>query len=133
MRVSLPYGPYTGHPARNPAEDEDGGHFHDAEPLQATYTFKMAHDTADVRTGFCRGRVLQLLSGDCDFTGSCRDEGQHLSERFYDGHCSGRQFLQAAFLVQYLSAWIPDRTCTQDFTFPGEKGYGILHGVRRLL
>ena len=133
MRVSLSYGPFTGHHARDPAEDQDGRDLHDAEPLQTSYTGKVDNDPVNVRTGFCGWRVLQLLPGTCDFSGIGRNEGQYLSEWIYDGNRAGRQFLQTAVLVQYMSTWLSHWAYTQDITIPGEKGYNILYGVRGLL
>ena len=49
MRVSLSYGPFTGHHARDPAEDQDGRDLHDAEPLQTSYTGKVDNDPVNVR------------------------------------------------------------------------------------
>ena len=133
MRVSLSYGPFTGHHARDPAEDQDGRDLHDAEPLQASYTGKVVNDPVNVRIGLRRWRVLQLLPCTCDFPGIGRNEGQHLSEWIYDGNRAGRQLFQTAVLVQYLSAWLSHWVFTQDITIPGEKGYGILHRVWGLL
>ena len=133
MRVSLPYGSSTGRHARDPAEDQDGRDLHDAEPLQTAYTGKVVNDSVNVRAGLRGWRILQLLPGTCDFPGIGRNEGQHLSEWIYDGNRAGRQFLQTAVLVQYLSSWLPDRSYAQDITIPGEKGYDILYGVRSLL
>ena len=133
MRVSLSYGPFTGHHARDPAEDQDGRDLHDAESLQTPYTGKVVNDPVNVRTGFCGWRVLQLLPGTCDFSGIGRNEGQYLSEWIYDGNRAGRQFLQTAVLVQYMSTWLSHWAYTQDITIPGEKGYNILYGVRGLL
>lgn len=133
MRVSLSYGPFTGHHARDPAEDQDGRDLHDAEPLQTSYTGKVDNDPVNVRIGLRRWRVLQLLPCTRDFPGIGRNEGQHLSEWIYDGNRAGRQFLQTAVLVQYMSTWLSHWAYTQDITIPGEKGYNILYGVRGLL
>ena len=133
MRVSLSYGSFTGHHARDPTEDQDGRDLHDAESLQTSYTGKVVNDPVNVRAGLRRWRVLQLLPGTCDFPGISRNEGQHLSEWIYDGIRAGRQFLQTAVLVQYLSAWLSHWVFTQDITIPGEKGYGILHRVWGML
>ena len=63
MRVSLSYGSFTGHHARDPTEDQDGRDLHDAESLQTSYTGKVVNDPVNVRTGLRRWRVLQLLPG----------------------------------------------------------------------
>ena len=133
MRVSLSYGTFTGHHARDPTEDQDGRDLHDAESLQTPYTGKVVNDPVNVRTGFCGWRVLQLLPGTCDFSGIGRNEGQYLSEWIYDGNRAGRQFLQTTVLVQYMPTWLSHWAYTQDITIPGKKGYGILHRVWSLL
>ena len=133
MRVSLSYGPFTGHHARDPAEKQDGRDFHDAEPLQTAYTNKVADDPVDVRACLRWWRVLQLLPCTCDFPGIGRNEGQHLSEWIYDGNRAGRQFIQTAVLVQYMSTWLSHWAYAQDITIPGKKRYDILYRVWSLL
>ena len=133
MRVSLSHGIFAGHHARDPTEDQDGRNLHDAEPLQTAYTNKVADDPVDVRACLRWWRVLQFLSRNCDISGPGRDEGQHLSEWIYDGNCTGRQFLQTAILVQYMSPWLSHWTYAQDITIPGKKRYDILYRVWSLL
>ena len=49
MRVSLSYGTFTGHHARDPTEDQDGRDLHDAESLQTPYTGRIAGYRSKVR------------------------------------------------------------------------------------